>query len=134
MRVRDLMTSVVYSLTPRDDLFAAQNLMDEHNIRHVPVVDRDQDLVGLVTMRDLLGARSPREDDLPLEMREAKLHDMRVGELMAEEVATVEPDDDLRFAARLMLDNKFGCLPVVQGSRLTGILTEADFVRYMAED
>ena len=133
MRVRDLMTSVVYSLTPRDDLFAVQNLMDEHNIRHVPVVDNDQDLVGLVTMRDLLGARSPREDNLPLEMREAKLHDMRVGELMTAEVATVEPDDEIRSAARMMLDNKFGCLPVVQGSRLTGILTEADFVRYMAE-
>ena len=134
MRVSDMMSSVVYSLTPNDDLFALQNLMDEHNIRHVPVVDREQVLVGLVTMRDLLRARSPREDDLPLEMREAQLHDMRVGELMSEEVATVEPDDDLQLAARMMLDNKFGCLPVVQGSRLTGILTEADFVRYMAED
>jgi CBS domain-containing membrane protein len=134
MRVRDLMTTVVYSLRPQDDVFAVQSLMDEHNIRHVPVVDDDQDLVGLVTMRDVLRVRSPREDDLPLEMREAKLHDMRVEEMMTEDVATVEPDDEIRFAARMMLDNKFGCLPVVQGSRLAGILTESDFVKLLAED
>jgi CBS domain-containing membrane protein len=133
MRVRDLMTSVVYTLTPRDDLFAVQNVMDEHNIRHIPVVDRDQDLVGLVTMRDLLRSRSPRDDELPLEMREARMHDMRVAEVMTQGVATIEPDSDLQEAALLMLDNKFGCLPVVQGSRLAGILTEADFVRYFSE-
>ena len=133
MRVRDLMTGLVYSLTPRDDLYAAQNLMDEHNVRHLPVVDADLDLVGLVTMRDLLKVASPRDDDLPLEMREARLREATVGELMTGEVATAEPDDDLQDAARQMLENKFGCLPVVQGSRLTGILTEADFVRYFAE-
>jgi CBS domain-containing membrane protein len=127
------MTSVVYSLTPRDDLFAAQNLMDEHNIRHIPVVDDDQDLVGLLTMRDLLRSRSPRDDELPLEMREARMHDQQIAEVMTEGVATTEPDSELREAARLMLENKFGCLPVVQGSRLAGILTEADFVRYFSE-
>ena len=132
LRVRDLMTDVVYSLMPQDDLFAAQSLMDEHNVRHLPVVDNERDLVGLLTMRDLLGARSPREDDLPLEMREAMLHGMRVAEVMTAEVATTEPDSDLREAARMMLDNKFGCLPVLQGRRLAGILTEADFVRYFS--
>lgn len=133
-RVRDLMTEVVYSLTPRDDLFAAQNLMDEHNVRHLPVVDDERDLVGLVTLRDLLRAASPRDDELPLEMRQARLREARVGELMTEEVATAEPDDDIHEAARLMLENKFGCLPVVQGSRLAGILTEADFVRHFAAE
>jgi CBS domain-containing membrane protein len=132
-RVSDLMTNVVYTLTPRDDMFAVQNVMDEHNIRHIPVVDEDQDLVGLITMRDLLRTRSPRDDDLPLEMREARMHDMRVSEVMTEGVATTEPDSNLHDAAQLMLENKFGCLPVVQGSRLAGILTEADFVRYFSE-
>ena len=133
-RVRDLMTNVVYSLTPRDDLFAAQSLMDEHNVRHLPIVDDELDLVGLITTRDLLRAASPRDDELPLEMREARLHDASVGEVMTEEVATAQPDDDIRDAARQLLENKFGCLPVVQGSRLTGILTEADFVRHFAAD
>ena len=134
LRVRDLMTNTVYSLMPRDDLFAAQSLMDEHNVRHVPVVDEEQDLVGLITMRDLLRAANPGDAELPLEMVEAHKHAVHVAELMTEEVATVSPDDDLQDTARLMLDNKFGCVPVVQGSRLAGILTEADFVRYFVSD
>lgn len=134
MRVRDLMTTNVFSLTPGDDLFAAQNLMDEHNVRHLPVVDDDMDLVGLVTTRDLLRAASPRDDELPLEMRAEHLHNETIAEWMTSEVATVEPDDDLTEAAQVLLENKFGCLPVVQGSRLAGILTEADFVRHFATD
>ncbi len=134
MRVRDLMTANVYSLTVRDDLYAAQNLMDEHNIRHLPVVDDDVELVGLVTTRDLLRAASPRDDDLPIEMRQARMHSESIAEWMTEEVATVQPDDDLAEAARVLLENKFGCLPVVEGGRLAGILTEADFVRYFAAD
>ena len=96
--------------------------------------DNDLDLVGVVTLRDLLKAASPQDDDLPIEMKEARMHDNTVSEWMTSEVATAEPDDDIRDAARQLLDNKFGCLPVVQGSRLTGILTEADFVRYFLED
>jgi len=134
VRVRDLMTTNVFSLTPGDDLFAAQNLMDEHNVRHLPVVDDDMDLVGLVTTRDLLRAASPRDDELPLEMRAEHLHNETIAEWMTSEVATVEPDDDLTEAAQVLLENKFGCLPVVQGSRLAGILTEADFVRHFATD
>ncbi len=134
MRVRDLMTPTVYSLTPKDDLYAAQNLMDEHNVRHLPVVDAEMELVGLVTTRDLLRAASPRDDDLPIEMRQARMHGESVAEWMTEEVATVQPDDDLAEAAEVLLENKFGCLPVVEGSRLTGILTEADFVRFFAGD
>ncbi len=134
MRVRDLMTPNVYSLTIKDDLYAAQNLMDEHNVRHLPVVDDDMELVGLVTTRDLLRAASPRDDDLPIEMREARMHSESIAEWMTEEVATVQPDDELAEAAQVLLENKFGCLPVVEGSRLAGILTEADFVRYFASD
>lgn len=133
-RVSDLMTHVVFSLTPRDDLSAAWSLMDDQNVRHLPIVDEDLDLVGLVTRRDLLRAATPSDDELPLEMREERLHAVPVGEVMTRDIATVEADDDVREAARLMLDHKFGCLPVVQGSRLAGILTEADFVRYFAAD
>lgn len=134
LRVRDLMTSRVYSLSPEDDLYAVQNLMDDHNVRHVPVVDEDGDLVGLISMRDLLRAASPSDDELPLEMREARMHSRRVRDVMTEEVATTEPDVSLEEAATVMLENKFGCLPVVQGMQLTGILTESDFVRYFASD
>ena len=53
---------------------------------------------------------------------------------MTRDVETVEPEDDLAAAAQVMLDNKYGCVPVVvEGGRVEGILTESDFVRYLAE-
>jgi CBS domain-containing membrane protein len=131
--VRDLMTDRVYTLQPHDDLEALYDLMDEHHIRHVPIVDADGVLVGLVTQRDLgrtvLGVR----DALPVSEQQEILRRRRVREIMALEVETVEPDESLRAAAQMLLENKIGCLPVVEGEKLIGILTESDFVRRYVE-
>ena len=69
---------------------------------------------------------------MPDFVEEVILENRRVGELMTTAVEAVEPDADIAEAARIMFDNKFGCLPVVEGRRLVGILTEADFVRLFA--
>ncbi len=131
--VRDLMTDRVYTLEPHDDLEALYDLMDEHHIRHVPIVDAEGDLVGLVTQRDLgrtvLGVR----DALPISEQQEIPRRRRVREIMALEVETVEPDESLRTAAQMLLENKIGCLPVVEGEKLVGILTESDFVRRYVE-
>jgi CBS domain-containing membrane protein len=131
--VRDLMTDRVYTLEPHDDLEALYDLMDEHHIRHVPIVDAEGDLVGLVTQRDLgrtvLGVR----DALPISEQQEILRRRRVREIMALEVETVEPDESLRTAAQMLLENKIGCLPVVEGEKLVGSLTESDFVRRYVE-
>ena len=52
---------------------------------------------------------------------------------MTADIEAVEPNLDAATAGRMMLENKYGCLPVVDGGRMTGILTEADFVRYLSE-
>jgi CBS domain-containing membrane protein len=131
--VRDLMTDRVFTLQPNDDLEALYDLMDAHHIRHVPIVDRDGDLVGLVTQRDLARSALGPQDTLPLSMQQEILRRRRVREIMAIEVETVEPDESLRTAAEMLLENKIGCLPVVEGEHLVGILTEADFVRRYVE-
>ncbi|HVS14111.1 MAG TPA: CBS domain-containing protein [Thermoanaerobaculia bacterium] len=130
--VADLMTERVYSLTPEDSLRSLQELMWEHDIRHVPIVDRAGDLLGVVSQRDLARATDGTAT-LPLSSRNDLLRSTRVGSVMVEEVATAEPTDDIRIAAQTMFDNKYGCLPVVAGRRLVGILTESDFVRLLAE-
>ena len=132
LRVRDLMTERVHRLSSEDDLYTLRELMREHNVRHVPVVDGDGEVIGVVSLRDYARATRDVEYDLPLSNVDDFLHSTQVGDIMTTEVATVEPDADLRDAARLMFDCKFGCLPVVVGTRLAGILTEADFVRHMA--
>lgn len=132
MQVDDLMTSNVFALRPEDDLGALQDLMRSHDIRHVPVVDEDGDLVGLVSHRDLLRS-ALIEQPVPAYLERALLERLKVRDVMVRDVESVAPDDDLRDAAQLMFENKYGCLPVVAGKRLVGILTEADFVRLMAQ-
>ncbi len=131
--VRDLMTEHVFTLQPADDLEALYDLMDAHHVRHVPIVDRDGDLVGLVTQRDLARSALGTQDVLPLSAQQEILRRRHVREIMATEVETVEPDESLKAAALMLLENKIGCLPVVEGEHLVGILTESDFVRYYTE-
>lgn len=131
--VRDLMTERVFTLQPNDDLEALYDLMDAHHVRHVPVVDRDGDLVGLVTQRDLARSVLGAQDVLPLSVQQEMLRRRKVREIMATEVETVEPDENLKVAAEMLLENKIGCLPVVEGAHLVGILTESDFVRRYVE-
>ena len=132
LQVSDLMTQGVFAVGVEDDLETVTNLMDDRNIRHAPVVDAAGNLVGLVTQRDLLRTGLGGQGQLPPEAeRQARLH-VNVGEIMNPDVVTARPDQDIRDAARIMLDNKFGCLPVVENQRLVGIVTESDFVRLMA--
>lgn len=131
MKVQDLMTGTVLSLGPDDNLQAAMDLMWENHLRHVPILD-DEELVGLVTHRDLASHTEGATATLPLSAWGDMMSRVRIRDVMTPDVATVEPTDNLRLAAQTMLENKFGCLPVVEGGRLAGILTESDFVRCFA--
>lgn len=132
LTVRDLMTADVVAVQPDDPLAALRDLMWEHNVRHMPVVDGDGELVGLVSQRDLLRNALVDQPDVPTYVEEAVLERLTAGDVMTTYVERVAPDADLREAAQTMLDNKYGCLPVTLGRRLVGILTEADFVRFLA--
>lgn len=133
LRVRDLMTADVKTVKAADSVSAAQDLMNEHNFRHVPVVDEEGLLIGLVTERDLLRRAHLAQEDLPLNVRQDVLHAVRVSQIMTEEIETIGADALARTAAETLLETKYGCLPVVDEGYLIGILTEADFVRHVAE-
>jgi CBS domain-containing membrane protein len=131
--VRDLMTEKVFTLKPKDDLAALYDLMDSRHVRHVPIVDSDEELVGLVTDRDLSKSALGAVEELPLSVERDILRRRRIRDIMATEPDSIEPDATLREAAEILLENKVGCLPVVEGLRLVGIITEADFVRDFLE-
>jgi len=131
--VRDLMTAHVFTLRENDRLIDLEELMSSKHVRHVPVVNRDGELLGLVSHRDLARGILGRIDDLPIGVEEDILRRRRVGEIMVTEPETIEPDTNLRDAAEIMLEDKIGCLPVTEGTHLVGILTEADFVRDFLE-
>jgi CBS domain-containing membrane protein len=132
LHVRDLMTGGVFAVRRDDDLRTVSDLMDDRRIRHAPVVDDQGGLIGLVTQRDLFRNALRGQSGLPPEVERAALTSLTAGEIMVRKVVTAGPDQDIRDAARVMLDNKFGCLPVVEAGRLVGIVTEADFVRLLA--
>lgn len=131
LNVRDLMTEEVVTVTVDTDLARVYDLMTSREIRHLPIVDYEGDLQGLVTHRDLVGRAADRDE--PLAQWRAALRQRKVHEVMSRSVETTEPEQSLSSAASLMLEQKFGCLPVVEGRRVVGILTESDFVRYVAE-
>ncbi len=128
--VGDVMTAEeLVTLRRSESLPSAAELMKLARIRHLPVVDDQHRLVGLVTHRDVLaaqvGATSPLDDD---ERSELQLG-VRVERIMHRQVWTVRPEQPALDAARLLRDLDFGCVPVVDGERkLIGIVTEADFL------
>ncbi len=126
------MTEKVLALRPDHDLSMLTRLMMEHNVRHVPIVDEEGDLVGLVSHRDLLRSSLIEQFEVPSMVEHLILEQLKVREVMTCCVETVSPETDIREAAQLIWENKFGCLPVLNGRRLVGILTESDFVRLIA--
>jgi len=132
LKVRDLMTPEVVSVQPEDSVAAAYELMLDHRFRHLVVLDKDGDLVGLLTHRDLLRHSLIERAELPLPRQHTFMQRTRVEEVMTSEVESTEAGQPLATAAQAMFENKYGCLPVVEGSRVVGILTEADFVRFFA--
>jgi CBS domain-containing protein len=133
LQVRDLMRHSVVTVHPETDTAAARDLMTENDLRHLVVVDREGDLVGVVSHRDLLRHALIEQSGLPRYVERELLAQTKVRDVMVEPVMTAEPEQEVDDAARSFLDNKIGCLPVVEGRRVVGILTESDFVRWFAE-
>ena len=134
IKVADLMTEKVVFCRENEKLETAYDAMAENSIRHIPVVDSQQDLIGILSQRDIVGAALFSKESLPFSQVRDYLRNTRVGEVMSRGVETTEPDEDLREAGLKLLENKFGCLPVVEGQRLIGIVTESDFVRFVCNE
>ena len=131
MFVRDLMQTEVVTLEVGDTLDLADDIMRLGRIRHMPVTAHGQ-LVGILSQRDLFRAAISSALQLrPAAEREwlAKIH---VREVMTTKVFTVEPDEPVHTAVTQMIEKRVGCLPVVQHSKLVGLLSESDCLRYLA--
>jgi len=120
-----VMSTGLVTLTPDATLADARSLMHEHRIHHLPVVDADNRLRGLLTLSDLL-----RASDSSLRDADERIHarDIRVGDVMVTEVATVSATASLRQAALFLEKHRIGCLPVMDGETIVGIITDSDFV------
>lgn len=127
------MTAKVVAVQPEETLAVVDELMQQHRIRHIPVVSPVGDLVGLISHRDLLRHALIEQAQTPEFIEQAIRERVAARDLMVVDIQCVGPRSDLRAATQQMLEYKLGCLPVLEGRRLVGILTESDFVRLMAE-
>ena len=132
--VRDVMTKDVVTLDRNDKLSAADDLMRLGRIRHMPVVDEDGALAGIVSQRDLFHSGLLRALGYGTHAKAQALDLLVLKEAMNTEVLTVTPDAPLQEAAKIMLERKVGCLVVVEGKKIVGILTEGDFVKLALRD
>jgi CBS domain-containing membrane protein len=132
LRVRDVMSRAPKTLGRNEQLSLADDLMKQERIRHLPVLDDDGELVGIVSQRDMFRGALARALGYGETAQRRMLGLLAVKEVMTTQVVTVEPDAPIADAARTMVDRKIGCLPVVEGGRLVGILTESDFVEMLA--
>ena len=130
MKVKDLMRTNVVTLHSSDALGIAEDIMNMGRIRHLPVVDADNRVVGIVTQRDLYKASISSV----LGFAQAKEHEwlakVRVRDVMTKEVTAIAPEAGVVEAVDKLVTAKFGCLPVVdEHGTLVGLLTETDCLR-----
>jgi CBS domain-containing protein len=128
LRVRDVMTSDVTTLQRNDKLTLADDIMRLGRIRHLPVLDEDGRLAGIVTQRDLFRNALAKALGYGERAQRQLMDTLVVKEVMASDVITTTPDTPLSDAAHVLVERKIGCLPVVEAGRLVGIITEGDFV------
>ena len=117
MLVVERMTRPIVGITGSDTVRQALETVQEHRLRHLPVLDETDCLVGIVSEKDLLRAR----EDLP------------VREVMTTDVVTVTEYTALEEAARIMADHRISSLPVMRGEKLVGIITETDLFNVFVE-
>lgn len=130
MQVRHYMTRKVFSIRADKKLFAVQEIMKWANVRHVPVVDQAQRLVGMISHRDLLHASISLISTRLAEVeRQQHLWDIPIQDIMQTSVTTIAPEAPIQMAARLMRKRKIGCLPVVANGKLVGLISEYDLLQ-----
>lgn len=127
MFVHDCMTANPITITRDTPIFQALEIVQNRKIRHLPVV-RDGKLIGLVTERGLLKVSPSPASTLSVYELNYILAKVTVAEAMIKDPITVGPDLPIEEAALLMREHKVGCLPVVEGNKLVGILTQTDMV------
>lgn len=133
MLVKERMTRNPITIRPDMPVTEAQALLKREHIHHLPVLDRDDRLVGIVTEKDLLYASPSPATTLSVYEMTSLLSKLKVEKVMTTKLITVTEEVPIEEAARIMADSSIGGLPVMRGRVLVGIITESDLFRVFIE-
>ncbi|MFK7741709.1 MAG: CBS domain-containing protein [Planctomycetota bacterium] len=129
MYVRDIMTERPRTIRSDNQLNVAQSIFEMGDFRHLPVVDEQETLVGIVSRTDVLRAAcSELAPNAEAGQREARLAGICIAEVMGQELLTTSPEVPVDEAARSMMRGRVNCLPVLEDDRLVGIVTSFDML------
>ncbi len=123
------------TISSEASFFEARNLIHEKGVRHLPVVDKNNMLVGIVTDRDIREAAPSDATLLSVQELNYLLGKLKVSSFMTpkDKLVTITPDTLIEEAVQLMHDNKIGCLPVLEQGKLYGIFTETDALDHLVD-
>ena len=133
MLVKDRMTPNPETITTETSLKEALDLVRSRPFRHLPVLDENGKLVGIVTEKSLVYAAPTPTTTLSVFEVDYILSRTKIGQIIEGQVITVPPDLPLEEAARVMIDRRFGCLPVDEDDELIGIISDTDIFRVFVE-
>jgi acetoin utilization protein AcuB len=134
MKVRRRMQTKIFTIQKDEPVEKAQTLMAMHNIRHLPVLDGNR-LVGILSDRDVRGVLIPHRLSGSKTCQSAFYlpRDVMVEEAMSSDPLSVAPGSDIEEAARILMKHKIGCLPVIEGDKVVGIITDTDILWVFCE-
>ena len=132
MYVSDWMTKKVFTVSPDDYLSDALSLIREKSVKHIPVVKQGK-LKGIISDRDIKEYSPSKATALDIYELHYLLATTRIKEIMKTKVATTTPDTPIEEAALVMLDRGIGCLPVLEGGNLVGVISDRDIYRALID-
>ncbi len=133
MLVKERMSRHPITIRPDTSLHDALRVMHDEKVRRLPVVNREDKLVGIVLEKDLLYASPSPATSLSVYELNYLISRITVESLMTRDVVTVSEDTSLEEAARIMADNNIGGLPVMRNDTLVGMITESDLFKVFLE-
>jgi acetoin utilization protein AcuB len=133
MLVKEWMSTPLITARPETTLLEAARRMRQHRIRRLPVVDPAGHLVGIISDRDIKEASPSKATTLDVHEHHYLFAELTVGDYMTRQVITVSPQDSVERAAAIMVRHKVTGLPVVEGGRAVGMISQDDVSRVLTE-
>ena len=132
--LKEIMVTQVYTAHREDLLSAVEAKFRQHGVRHLPVVDHENRVVGIFTLRDLSRCLAPRKTEDGYRFDPEQLDRFILKHVMTKDPLVLRPQDTLMHAVEIMARDKFGCIPIVgEGCVLVGIVTQIDILKFFAQ-
>lgn len=129
MIIEEIMKKIVTTLSSTDTIATAIRIMDEQKIRHIPIVNPSNEIIGLISDRDIRDAKPSKLDFTD----QKKLLDTQINEIMVNEVITGHPLDFVEEVSAIFYERRIGCLPIESDGKLVGIITETDLLHTLVQ-